>query len=180
MGRSPRLLLVDAFRAAPRRVLDRSHDCTSTRAHDQHRCAQRSRSGGFVSMMPGCREALQLLAAGDRARVWIPESLTEPRWPRATLVTSSGSPSSDAPSHRERPSTWRRRRPTPNGPRAGSPIASSAGARVARDPKRARESECTTRAGPPDGALFDSSVALGKPRTVSLRSVMAGWRQGMQ
>lgn len=35
----------------------------------------------------GWREALQLMAAGDQVRVWIPEGLTDPRSPgRGTLV----------------------------------------------------------------------------------------------
>jgi peptidylprolyl isomerase len=31
-----------------------------------------------------------------------------------------------------------------------------------------------------DGELFDSSVVRGRPQTVALSSVIAGWREGLQ
>jgi peptidylprolyl isomerase len=31
-----------------------------------------------------------------------------------------------------------------------------------------------------DGKLFDSTLPRGKPATISLRSVIAGWTQGLQ
>jgi FKBP-type peptidyl-prolyl cis-trans isomerase len=132
-------------------------------------------------VMPGWREALQLLAAGDRARVWIPESLTEPRWPRGTLVFDF-----ELLSIERRPEPPRTPEhvaaPPPDAERTPSGLAyrflarGAGGARPGASSRvRLHYSGWTT-----DGALFDSSVTPRKPRTVSLRGVMAGWRQGLQ
>lgn len=132
-------------------------------------------------VMPGWREALQLMVVGDRARVWIPEGLTEPRWPRGTLVFDI-----ELLSIERRPEPPRAPEhvaaPPPDAQRTPSGLAYrflTQGEGVARPGPSSRVrlhySGWTT-----NGALFDSSVARRRPRTVSLRSVMAGWRQGLQ
>jgi peptidylprolyl isomerase len=135
-------------------------------------------------VMPGWLEALPLLATGDRARVWIPEALTRPG--------RSGAPPGMLVFDIELLSIERRPEPprAPEHVAAAPPDAQKTDSGLAvrflskgEDGARPRPSSRVRlhySAWTTDGARFDSSVVLGRPRTVALRNVIAGWREGLQ
>jgi FKBP-type peptidyl-prolyl cis-trans isomerase len=135
-------------------------------------------------VMPGWQEALQRMDAGDRVRAWIPEALTRPGRagaPPGTLVFDI-----ELLSIERRPEPPRApahvAAPPPDAQKSPSGLAyrflakGKGGARPQPSSRvRLHYSAWTT-----DGERFDSSVVLGRPRTVSLRSVIPGWREGLQ
>ncbi|MDD9931953.1 MAG: FKBP-type peptidyl-prolyl cis-trans isomerase [Myxococcales bacterium] len=136
------------------------------------------------AVMPGWSEALQRMTVGERVRLWIPEALA--------YQGRSGPPRGMVVFELELRSIERRPEPP------------SAPADVAAAPKNAKRTPSglayrlvTKGSGgerpgdgarvrlhysgwKPDGTLLESSLLQGKPRTVPLRSVMPGWREGLQ
>jgi FKBP-type peptidyl-prolyl cis-trans isomerase len=135
-------------------------------------------------VMPGWREALPLLAVGDRMRIWVPEALA--------YQGRVGEPKGTVVFDLELVAIQR----MPEPPRAPADVAAAP-----RDAKRTKsglayriihKGEGTTKpnandrvevqysAWTADGALVDSSVVRGKPATVPVSRVIPGWAEGLQ
>jgi peptidylprolyl isomerase len=137
-----------------------------------------------ASVMPGWREALQLLSVGDRARVWIPEALAYPG--------QGGVPQGDVVFELELVAVERRPEP-PRPPRALSKAPGDARkTKTGLAYRMLKQGDGKTRPKPgdrvqvhysawtSDGALLDSSVVRGKPATVPLDRIIPGWAEGLQ
>lgn len=137
----------------------------------------------LANVMPGWREILQLLSAGDRARVWIPQALA--------YQGRTGKPAGTVVFDLELIAIDRRLEP----PRA--PVHVSAPPRDAKRTKSGLAYEITRKgagtmspmhddhvevhysAWTADGELFDSSIVRGKPNKLPLRRLIAGWAEGL-
>jgi peptidylprolyl isomerase len=133
-------------------------------------------------VMPGLAEGLQLMVAGEKRRLWVPESLAfkgENGKPKGTIVLDveliefEPSPLTPPPDVMAPPAdatkipsglAFKVLRPGAEGKRPG-PLS-----RVT-----VHYSGWTT-----DGQLFDSSVLRGQPATFGLDQVIKGWTEGVQ
>jgi peptidylprolyl isomerase len=132
-------------------------------------------------VIPGWSEGVQLMVAGEKRRLWIPESIAYAgkREPRGTLtfdvelISFTASPTIPPPDVKTPPSDARR---TPSG-LAYKVLTPGTGTRrpAARGDVTVHYSGWTA-----DGKLFDSSVTRGQPATFSLGNVIAGWTEGVQ
>ncbi len=135
-------------------------------------------------VMPGWRDALQLLAVGDSARVWIPEALA--------YQGRGGKPKGSVVFDIELLAIERR----PEPPRAPADVAAApsdatktkSGLRYkllgkgagTKKPSADARVEVHYSAWTTDGALFDSSIVRGKPAHVPLEKLIPGWAEGLQ
>ena len=134
-------------------------------------------------VMPGWREALQRLAAGDRARVWIPEALA--------YQGRAGQPQGSVVFDLELVSI--ERRPAP--PEAPAQLAAPQDAKQTQSglsyrvlkhgtgktkPTRHDRVAVHYSAWTSDGRLFDSSIVKGQAATVPVSRVIPGWAEGLQ
>jgi len=136
------------------------------------------------SVLPGWREALPLLAVGDRARLWLPEALAhqgrvgEPRGPlvfdlELLSVTRKPEPPR-APAH------------VAAAPPDAKKTRSGLAYRLLRHgdgklrPSASDRVQVHYSAWTSDGKLFDSSVVRGKPATLPVSRVIPGWAEGLQ
>jgi len=133
-------------------------------------------------VLPGWQEALQLMVAGERRRVWIPEKLAykgRAGKPKGTLVfdielvSFVPSPTQAPPDVKSIPNDAKR---TPSGIayrvlRAGTGTLHPRPASVVT----VHYTGWTT-----EGKMFDSSVMRGEPSRFSLDNVIAGWTEGLQ
>ncbi len=147
-----------------------------------------SRGRGEPSMfplnhsLPGWRECVQLMKVGETRRCWLPESLAyqgQPGKPRGMvvfdieLIDTRPSPTIAPPDVAAPPADAMR---TASG-LAYMVLKSGTGVRTPQAWQRVtvHYTGWTT-----DGKMFDSSVARGKPATLSLDEVIPGWTEGMQ
>lgn len=140
----------------------------------------KAKSFAVATVMPGWREALRLMAAGDRALVWLPEALTHnahggsvvydltlvsvehlPEPPRAPLPLAA--PPKDA-------------RKTKDGLAYRLREKGAGGAK----PTLHDRVVMTYAAWTSDGALFDSSSLRGKPASLPVSGLIPGWAEGLQ
>jgi FKBP-type peptidyl-prolyl cis-trans isomerase len=135
-------------------------------------------------VMPGWREALPLLAVGDRARLWIPEALASGGRvgePKGTLVYDV-----ELVSIERRPEPPRAPRQVATAPANASKTRSGLAYQLLRkgDGKvRPRANDRVVvhySAWTADGKLFDSSVVRGKPARLPVDRLIPGWAEGLQ
>jgi len=132
-------------------------------------------------VIPGWTEGVQLMVAGEKRRLWIPEALAYKgqREPKGMLVfdveliSFTPSPETPPPDVKAPPADARKTSSglsykvlTP-GTGARRPLSSST--------VTVNYSGWTT-----DGKLFDSSVLRGEPATFPVTGVIAGWTEGLQ
>lgn len=133
-------------------------------------------------VIPGWTEGVQLMVAGETRRFWIPEALAykgkEGR-PQGMLVFDVKLISFTEPPSRT-PTNFR----TP--PSAAKRTVSGLSYQVLKPGSgRRHPTETSTVAvyysgWTTDGKLFDSALESGKPATLSLTKVIAGWTEGLQ
>jgi peptidylprolyl isomerase len=137
-----------------------------------------------AQVMPGWREALLLMAAGDRMRLWLPRALAQQE--------HSPEPTSDMVYDLTLVAVER----LPEPPRAPTPLAvppkdavttkdglayrlRAQGAGGAKPTLNDRV-VMTYSAWTTDGELFDSSTFRGKPTSLPVRGLIPGWAEGLQ
>ena len=141
-------------------------------------------------VIAGWTEGVQLMVAGEKRRLWIPEELAykgKAGRPAGMLVFDVELISIAAPAPKETPFDPRKapedvQRPPADAKRTGSGLsykilkAGTGGRRPsATSSVTVHYSGWTT-----DGKLFDSSVVSGKPATFPLNRVIPGWTEGVQ
>ncbi len=139
---------------------------------------------GVEGTIPGLREVLQLMAEGEKRRVWIPEQLVGKGWPDpppgklvfdievieiipGTATVAAPSDVAGPPSDVQKTRSGLCSKVLTQGSGKKHPRAS--------DTVKVHYSGWTT-----DGRLFDSSVTKGQPAAFPLEAVIAGWTEGVQ
>jgi peptidylprolyl isomerase len=133
---------------------------------------------GVSRVIAGFGEGLQLMVAGEKRRLWIPESLAYKgqREPKGTLVFDVEL--IDIPSHP--PADVK----APPGD--AKKTASGLAYKVQREGTGGRHPRSNSQVTvhytgwTTDGKMFDSSVVRGEPATFALDGVIAGWTEGLQ
>jgi len=137
---------------------------------------------GVDRVIPGWGEAVQLMVAGEKRRVWIPEALAykgrEGR-PKGMLVFDIEL-ISFAPSATKAPADVKA--PPADAKKTSSGLAykSIKEGTGTRHPSAASTVTVHYSGWTTDGKLFDSSVERGQPETFRLDGVIAGWTEGVQ
>jgi peptidylprolyl isomerase len=133
-------------------------------------------------VIPGWRECVQLMTAGEKRRCWIPQSLAykgQPGRPAGMLVFdvellgAQPSPSA-APADVAQPPGDARRTPTGIAYKVISPGTGG------RHPSATSRVTVHYTGWTTDGKMFDSSVMRGSPATFGLDEVIKGWTEGVQ
>jgi peptidylprolyl isomerase len=136
-------------------------------------------SFGVGRVIPGFSEALQLMAPGEKRRVWIPESLAykgQEGKPKGMLVFDLeliDIPNRAPADVKAVPSDAKR---TPSG-LAYKVLRDGTGG---RRPKSNSSVTVHYTGWTVDGKMFDSSVVRGQPASFPLDGVIAGWTEGLQ
>ncbi len=137
---------------------------------------------GLDRVIPGWREAVQLMVVGEKRRAWIPEALAykgQEARPKGMLVF-------DIELIEFHPSPTRAPEDVKNPPKDAKRTISGLAYKSLQEgtgTKHPRSTSTVTvhySGWTTDGKLFDSSVARGKPATFSLNQVIAGWTEGVQ
>ena len=137
-----------------------------------------------VKVIPGWREALQLLAIGERARVWLPQALAYGG--RAGLPAGALVFDIELVAIERKPEPPRAPASVARAPAGAQKTASGIRYRFLHRSGRVAKPALTERvelhysAWTRDGALFDSSVVRGKPATLPLSRIIPGWAEGLQ
>ena len=133
-------------------------------------------------VIAGWTEGVQLMVAGEARRFWIPESLAykgkEGR-PQGTLVfdvklISFVEPPSQTPTDFKNPPTAARRTASGLSYQVLKPGSGK------RHPTEISNVTVHYSGWTADGAMFDSSLAAGKPASFALSRVIPGWTEGVQ
>jgi len=130
-------------------------------------------------VIPGFSEGLQLMVAGEKRRMWIPEALAykgQENRPKGMLVFEVLliEMPNRAPSDVKAP------------PADAKKTASGLAYKVlkpgvgARHPKPSDQVTVHYSGWTTDGKMFDSSVVRGQPTTFAVNGVIAGWSEGVQ
>jgi FKBP-type peptidyl-prolyl cis-trans isomerase len=136
---------------------------------------------GLNRVIKGWSEGVQLMAVGEKRRLWIPERMAYEgkRDPKGMLVFDielleiAPSPTTAPPDVAAPPPDARK---TPSGLAYKVLRSGKTSARpTARSQVTVHYTGWTT-----DGKMFDSSVARGRPETFGLDEVIAGWTEGVQ
>jgi len=133
-------------------------------------------------VMPGWREGVQLMVAGEKRRLWIPEALAfkgqkdRPAGPLVfdiELIEFAPSPAVAPPDVSAPPADAAKTRSG----LAYRVLRPGTGAEHPKDSSRVtvHYTGWTT-----DGKMFDSSVVRGQPATFRLTDVIPGWTEGVQ
>ncbi len=132
-------------------------------------------------VIAGWTEAVQLMVAGEKRRVWIPEKLAYKgaREPKGMLVfdieliSFSPSPLSAPPDVKKPPADATRTR-------SGLYYKSLKEGTGTRHPSTSSNVTVHYTGWTTDGRMFDSSVERGQPTSFPLNGVIAGWTEGLQ
>jgi len=140
-------------------------------------------SFGVSEVIPGWTEALQLMAPGEKRRLWIPAKLAYGETPQM------GAPSGDLTFDVELLEIVKPpevpadvKAPPANAKKTKSGLAY----RVLKKgtgkehPKETSRVTVHYTGWTPDGKMFDSSVTRGSPTTFPLNGVIKGWTEGVQ
>ncbi len=139
------------------------------------------------NLISGFADVLQRLRVGDKARLWIPESLAyvgQPGKPRGMLIfdvellkiKTLPKPPKPPITPKDVAAPPSRARKTQSGLRYRLLRRGSGGTKPqATDAVTVHYSGWTT-----DGKLFDSSLTRGRPARFGLQAVIAGWTEGLQ
>ncbi len=139
-------------------------------------------SFGVDRVIPGWGEAVRLMVAGEKRRIWIPEALAykgrEGR-PKGMLVFDieliSFVPSpTRAPDDVKAPPADARLTPS------GLAYKSLKEGTGTRHPSSSSNVTVHYSGWTTDGKLFDSSMVAGKPISFQLNQVISGWTEGLQ
>ena len=137
---------------------------------------------GVERVIPGFSEGIQLMAVGEKRRLWIPESLAykgADGRPKGMLVFDvelidiQASPTAPPPDVAKPPADAKR---TSSG-LAYKVIKDGTGSAY---PSRSSRVTVHYTGWTTDGKIFDSSVSRGKPATFALNQVIQGWTEGLQ
>lgn len=134
-------------------------------------------------VIPGWSEALKLMVAGEKRRVWIPENLaygSSPRYagaPAGNLVFDIElleivEPPPTPPDVAAPPKTATRTA-------SGLAYAYLVHGTGTRHPRKTDRVLVHYTGWTPDGKLFDSSVTRGEPNSFGLDQVIKGWTEGV-
>jgi peptidylprolyl isomerase len=138
----------------------------------------------MTKVIPSWREALAEMSVGDKLRLWVPEALSS--------HGRKGEPPGDLVYDIELVSLEHRPAPPRAPAELGAPPAKAARTASGLAYRFLTRSGKQIHPGPhdrvtlhysawtSDGKLFDSSVLAGKPRTVPLDRLIAGWSEGLQ
>jgi peptidylprolyl isomerase len=134
---------------------------------------------GVGRVIPGFSEALQLMVAGEKRRVWIPEAQAykgQEGKPKGMLVFDLELVDipNRAPADVKAPPSDAQR--TASG-LAYKVLQEGTGG---RHPKLSSSVTVHYTGWTTDGKMFDSSVVRGQPATFPLDGVIAGWTEGLQ
>lgn len=136
------------------------------------------------TIIPSWRDALLQMSVGDKIRVWVPDALAShgrKGEPPGRLVYDL-----ELVSLEQRPTPPRApaelSAPPTNATRTASGLAYRFVMRSGQQRHPGPHDRVTVHysAWTRDGQLFDSSVVAGKPRTVPLDRLIAGWSEGLQ
>jgi peptidylprolyl isomerase len=141
-------------------------------------------------VIAGWTEGVQLMVAGEKRRLWIPEELAykgKAGRPAGMLVFDVELISFNAPTPKETPFDPRKapddvQRPPGDAKRTDSGLSY----KILKPGSGRRRPTATSSVTvhysgwTPDGKLFDSSVVRGEPTTFPLNRVIPGWTEGVQ
>ena len=140
---------------------------------------------GVGQVIPGWTEALQLMVAGEKRRVWIPAKLAYGDQPRGNAPSGDLTFDIELLDLMKMPDPPKVPEDVAAPPKNAKKTASGLAYRVlkpgtgkhpkATDAVRVHYTGWTT-----DGKMFDSSVMRGQPITFSLAQVIKGWTEGVQ
>jgi FKBP-type peptidyl-prolyl cis-trans isomerase len=133
---------------------------------------------GAGRVIAGLSEGLQLMVAGERRRLWVPEALAYrgQRDPKGLVVFDVqllDIPNRPPPDVKAPPADAKT---TPSG-LAYKVLQPGTGG---RHPRANGEVTVHYTGWTTDGKMFDSSVIRGEPTTFTLDNVIAGWTEGVQ
>ena len=141
-------------------------------------------------VIAGWTEGVQLMVAGEKRRLWIPEELAykgKAERPAGTLVFDVELISFAAPAPKETPFDPKKapedvERPPAEAKRTGSGLSYKVlkPGGGSRHPTSTSSVTVHYSGWTTDGKLFDSSVVNGKPATFPLNRVIPGWTEGVQ
>jgi peptidylprolyl isomerase len=141
---------------------------------------------GVSQVIPGWTEALQLMVAGEKRRLWIPANLAYGDTPRA------GAPAGQLTFDVELLEVIAAPKPIPAPADVAKPSAGSKKTESGLAYKSLKKGKGTTKptatsrvtvhytGWTKDGKMFDSSVQRGEPATFPLNGVIKGWTEGVQ
>ncbi len=140
-------------------------------------------SFGVSQVIPGWTEGLKLMVAGEKRRFWIPAKLAYGEHPMA------GAPAGDLVFDVDLLEITKPPKAPPDvkaPPTSAKKTSSGLAYRVLQKGTGKDHPTATSRVSvhysgwTPDGKLFDSSVASGRPASFSLNQVIKGWTEGVQ
>ncbi|MCA1659672.1 MAG: FKBP-type peptidyl-prolyl cis-trans isomerase, partial [Verrucomicrobiaceae bacterium] len=163
---------------------------TDGKMFDSSRTTGKPATFPLDKVIAGWTEGVQLMVAGEKRRLWIPEELAykgkEGR-PAGMLVFDVELISFTASAPKETPSDPTKapddvKRSPADAKRTGSGLSYKILKSGTGDERPAATSSVTVHYSgwTTDGKLFDSSVVNGKPATFKLNRVIPGWTEGVQ